>query len=85
MKSGSHIPKIYFICFNERPLKLTKNAFYLKSSFRSQGIQIFVLNFVSKNSLNRKIRFISKFMTSQSVYQTITIHILPNISQSKGN
>ena len=26
-----------------------------------------------------------KFMTSQRGYQTITIYILPNISQSKGN
>ena len=30
-------------------------------------------------------RFISKFMTSQPGQQTIIIHILPNISQSKGN
>ena len=32
----------------------------------------------------RKMRVISKFMTSQSGQQTITIHILPNISRSKG-
>ena len=29
--------------------------------------------------------FISKFMTSQPGFQTIAIHILPNILQSKGN
>ena len=34
---------------------------------------------MSKNSL------ISKFMTSQSGYQTISIHILSDISRSKGN
>ena len=28
LKSGSHLPKKYFICFNESPLKMMKNAFY---------------------------------------------------------
>ena len=41
--------------------------FYLKSSFRSQDIQIFVWTFWScrKCGLIRKIRLISEFMTSQ--------------------
>ena len=30
-------------------------------------------------------RLISNFLTSQPGYQTIAIHILPNISRSKGN
>ena len=38
-----------------------------------------------KNGLMRKIRLISKFMTSQPGQQTIAIHILPIISKSKGN
>ena len=38
-----------------------------------------------KNCLIRKLREISKFMTSKPGKQTITIHILPNISRSKGN
>ena len=38
-----------------------------------------------KNSSTRKIRLISKSMTSQPCSQTIAIHILPNISRSKGN
>ena len=38
-----------------------------------------------KNGLIRKIRLISKFMTSQPGKQTIAVHILPNISKSKGN
>ena len=38
-----------------------------------------------KNGLIRKIRLISKFMMSQPGYQTIAIHILPNISGSKSN
>ena len=38
-----------------------------------------------KNGSIRKIRLISKSMTSQLGYQTIAIHILPNISRSEGN
>ena len=37
-----------------------------------------------KNGLIRKIRLISQFMMSQRGYQTITIHILFNVSRSKG-
>ena len=33
----------------------------------------------------RKLWLISKFMTSQTKQQIITIHILPNISRRKGN
>ena len=38
-----------------------------------------------KNSLIRKIRLVLKLMTSQPGQQTIAIHILPNISRTKGN
>ena len=34
---------------------------------------------------NSTLRLISKFMTSQPDQETITTHILPNISRSKGN
>ena len=59
-----------------------KNAF-----FRSQDIYVFIMTFWSciKNGLIRKIRLTSKFMMSQPGLQTIAIHILPKISQSKGN
>ena len=40
---------------------------------------------MSKNGFIRKIRVISKFMTSQPGNQTIAIRVLPNISRSKGN
>ena len=48
---------------------------------------MFVLPFWScrKNGLIRKIRLISKFMTSQPGQQTIIIHILLNISRFKDN
>ena len=40
LKVDSDQPKNYFICFNESPLKMVKNAVYfnLKSSFRSLNI-----------------------------------------------
>ena len=40
---------------------------------------------MQKNGLIRKIRLISKFMTSQTGKQTIGIHMLLNISRSKDN
>ena len=38
-----------------------------------------------ENGLIRNLREISKFMTSKTGKQTITINILPDISKSKGN
>ena len=69
-----------FIYLNESPLKMMKNAFYfiLKALFI-----LTIFKFLSwlwscrENGLIRKIRLISNFMTSQSGYQTMTIHILP--------
>ena len=40
---------------------------------------------MQKNGKIRKLRLISKFMTSQSGQQIITKHILSNISKTKGN
>ena len=47
----------------------------------------FCLDFlvISQNGLIKKIRLISNFMTWQLEQQGIVIHILPNISRSKGN
>ena len=61
--------------------------FYLKSSFGSQDIYVFAATFWScrKSNLIRKIRLTSEFMTSQTGLETIAIHILSNISQSKGD
>ena len=44
-----------------------------------------LFGYVGKNGLIKKIRLISKFMTSQPGLQTIARYILSNISQSKGN
>ena len=43
------------------------------------------LGHLEKNSSIRNIRLISKFMTSQPGYQTITMNIFPTISRSKDN
>ena len=82
-KSGS----LYFLQW--KPFKNDEKCFLfdLKRYFHSQDTDIFVFNFWScrKNGLIRQIRLISKFKTSQPGQQTITIHTLPNISQSKDN
>ena len=76
-----------FLAF-ENPLKMMKNAFYftLKARF-VLNILNFCLGFLvmQKEDLIRKIRLISKFMTSQFGSITIAIHILTNISRSKCN
>ena len=51
----------------------------------SPSKMIFKIFVLKKNGLIRKIRLISKFMTSQPVKQTIAMHMLPNISRGKGN
>ena len=67
---------------------MMKNAFYFTLKLYSFSRYLnFCLDFLVmyKNGLIRKIRLISKFMTLQSGKQTIAMHILPNISRSKGN
>ena len=59
------------------PQKLFSFSRYL--SFRREFLVM------QQNGLDRKIRLISGFMTSQLGYQTIAIHIFPNISSSKDN
>ena len=63
LKSDSHLLKKKIICFNESPLKTMKNAFHFILNV------LFVLKIFiwlcRKNSLIRKIRLISKFITSQ--------------------
>ena len=40
---------------------------------------------MKKNGMIRKIRLISKFVTSQPGWQTITMHVVPNIPRNKSN
>ena len=85
--------KMCVSCLIDNPFIMMKNAFYsiLKSLFILKilsfchDIKFFVTRSCGKNSLIRKIRLTSKFMTSLLGLQTIVIHIFPNISQSKGN
>ena len=61
------------ILATESSLKMMKNTFlfHLKSSFHSQDIESFCLDFLVMywNGLINKIRLISNFMTSQSIPQ----------------
>ena len=81
--------KKMFYLLQWKPLKMMKNAFYfiLKALFVLKIFRFlsWLFDHVEKTVLIRKIMLISKFMMSQPGQQTITIHTLPYISQSKGN
>ena len=65
-----------------------QNAFYftLKAFFLLRYlISLLAFLIAWENGLIRKLRFISKFMTSGAGNQTITIHKLPNFSSSEGD
>ena len=88
LKAQSQVLRSKTIFANESPLKMIKNTFYfslkapLFSKYLSFCLYILVMY---KNGLFRKIRLISKLMTSQPDQQTIAIHIFPNISRRKCN
>ena len=76
--------KSCFYLLQWKPFKNDEKCFlfHAKSFFRSKDIQIFALTFW----LCRKTAWlISKFMTLRTGQQIITMHILSNISRSKGN
>ena len=74
---------------DSQPFKNDKQyyLFHLKSSFRPQGIEIFVLNFCScrKHGLVTKIRLIFIVYNVAISLTKNYIHMLPNISGSKRN
>ena len=87
LKSDSHLPKNFvFICFNESPLKIMKNAFHsiLKALFVFKIIKFLSWLFLSCREI-RKLRLVSKYITPQPGKLTITIHILLFISIIIGN
>ena len=68
----------------ESPLKMMKNAFY----FTSKALFVLkIFKFLSWlfGHIAKRLILISNFRTSQCGWQTIVIHILPNILRSKGN
>ena len=73
---------------NESRSKMTKMLFIspLRLFLFSRYLRFF-LDFLImyKDGLIRKVRLISKLMTSQPIKKTIAIHILPNISLRKDN
>ena len=70
LKLDPHLPKNIFYLLQWKPFKNDEKCFlfHFESSFQSQHIKIFVLNFWScrKNDLIRKIRLNSKFVTPQT-------------------
>ena len=61
------------ICFNESPLNMVKNAFlfHLKSSFRFEGIYVFIMSFWScrksgliRKKVNFKIHDVTTWLTN---------------------
>ena len=91
LKVGLSPPKkMCVICLIGSPLKMMKNAihFFLKSFFVLKIFKFLSwhIGYVGKTAwLIRKLRLVSKFVTSQPGLQAISIWILPNISQTKGN
>ena len=90
VKRGSHLPIKFlfgFICFNERLLKIMENACYfmLKAVFILKIFKFLSWLFWSCRKTAWKPRWVSKCMTFQSRKQISLIHMLPNISKSKGN
>ena len=73
---------IYDSLYTEGNLKLSSKKTMQLLNIEHETKQALVMR---KSGLIRKIRLTSKFMTSQHGLQTIAIHILPNISLSKGN
>ena len=85
LKSDSHLSKKIVICFIESAFKMMKNAFcFILKTFLVLKIFNTFWSY-RKNSLTRKIKLTANLMTSQPGQQTIAIHILTNISRSKGN
>ena len=86
---GAKHSKIWFFCMISPTLKsgshLPKKLCYLRdwTSFKNDEKCFYVGR--RKNSLIRKIRSTSKFMTPHPGLQTIPAQILPNVSQCKGN
>ena len=78
--SSPHAPPMFW-------LKIPPPPCFDLSPFYSEDISVFVTTFWScrESGLIRRIRLTSKFMASQPGLQTIVIHILLNISLSKGN
>ena len=80
--------KVVFICFNESPLKLIKNAFYfmLKAVFVLKIISFLssLFGYVEKR-LDKKVKVNFKMydVTELITITIITIHMLSKISRSK--
>ena len=67
---------------------MIKNAFFTPQKVFSFSKYLNFYNKIlvtQKNGLIRKVKLISKLVTSQHRKQIIVIHVLPNVLRSKGN
>ena len=72
--------------FWQRKWSLIAFYFILKACFVFNIFKFLSWLFISeRNCLIRKLKSISRFLTSQTDKQIITIHLLPNILRSKDN
>ena len=89
LKSDSHLQKNLPHLLQWKPFKMMKNDFCfilrVLSVLKIFRFLSWLFGHIQKTTFSRKIMLISKFVTSRPCSQTITIHILPNISLSKGN
>ena len=88
-KLDSHLPKKLVLLLQRKPFKKDEKCFlfHIKSFFRSQDIQIFVLTFWSfrKNGLIRKIRLISRLWRHSLVYKKLQHTYYPISQEVRGN
>ena len=89
LKLDSHLPKKLVLLLQRKPFKKDEKCFlfHIKSFFRSQDIQIFVLTFWSfrKNGLIRKIRLISRLWRHSLVYKKLQHKYYPISQEVRGN
>ena len=77
--------KSCFYLLQWKPFKNDEKYFFISHFILQIFTFLYWLSCMLKNSLIRKLRLISKLMTSQTGQQIITIHILFNASRSKSN
>ena len=86
LKSNSHLPPKNYL-LHWKPFKYDEKWFFfiLKALSVLTVFLSWIFFHVEKNNFLRRLRLISKCMTSQPGKQTITMHIFPKISRSKDN
>ena len=88
LKLDCHLPKKLVLFTWLKALEKRWKVLFISSFYTFYTLFVLkIFKFLSQlfGHVGKTAWLISKFMTSQPGLQTIAIHILPNISQSKGN